>query len=179
VEAFPGSMLSGEHANGAGPYMMDTFRGLLSVFPASILPEKAISIASALVLLAAIFAIAYLWKQIYPKLKDSPFPAFEICASITMIALLITSLHSFIQDYALLLIAGIWSYQANRALLNSDAKNSIARTTNRFLLALPAVSWAYGFLPLICFAFKLMLWCAIALLISNLLLLRDHYRSKD
>ena len=166
----------GEHANSAGPYMMDTLRGLLSLVPR--LPEKAVSIISASALALAMVSIAYLWRNIYPRLLQTGFSrSFELCGSVSMIVLMLTSLHSFIQDYSLLLMAGFWTYKVNQ-LICAETPDKMAKATNIFILILPAVSWAYGFLPIFCFLLKLMMWSAVALLVSNLSMIKTILKAR-
>ena len=181
VRSFFDAVLGQEGTSvGTVAHMMDSVRGVLSVFCASYLSQNLILLLSAVVLLIALAATAWLWLTLYRDLKSKNMPAFELCTSFTIILMLATSLHCHTQDYVLLLLAGINIFFANRRMTKQANPNKALKIAIdvSLLFVLPLVSWLYAlkFVSIICYIVKPLMVASLLLMIMEFILVAQQTR---
>jgi hypothetical protein len=87
--------------------MMDSFRGFLAYVGT---PAVIVQILASTMVLVALAFIVYLWTYGFPYLKSRINWSFELCASISIILVLIFSMHCYSYDYLTETIPYIWLY---------------------------------------------------------------------
>ena len=105
--AYPNSLHESENYEVHEKYVLGSnFRAAIGMLP-FVTPDNATPIAIAAFALAA-FGVLVLWLKIYPRLQEASKPAFEICASVTTLLIVMFSIHANMYDYLSVAIAFIW-----------------------------------------------------------------------
>jgi hypothetical protein len=103
--AYPASLQGSEDYEVHEKYLVGSnFRAAIGLLP-FVTPDNATPIAIATFALATI-ATLYLWLKVFPRLETKP--AFEICASITTLLLVMFSIHANMYDYLSTAIGFVW-----------------------------------------------------------------------
>ena len=123
VIGYPEALLRGEKTLYVMPELMVNVRGQLLGLGVSESLTMAVSLAC---MLAAFLVVFLVWKSLYERLKQSEPMRFELCAAITVLLLVPTSVHAFAHDYVLLEIPCAWMFLWLLAKSSTKA-NKIAR----------------------------------------------------
>jgi glycosyl transferase family 87 len=92
-------------ASGMSEYDMQTFRGEVLLLTHNSTFARQISLAA---FGLTTLAILLLWIRTFPSLKRREPMAFELCASLSALAILTMSLHAHVQDCMLLFLPCVW-----------------------------------------------------------------------
>lgn len=160
--AFPQAILSGESGakgSGVAPEMMQNLRGVMVLFAGA--DTRAVHIAAAILGIIAIISIFVMWLRFKNQEKtNTEEPSIRdgrnyLIIALTLLLMLITSVHTHTQDYVLAVVASSMCFYVTyeRHLPSSAADSPLAQWTLRLALAFPVVSWlcffAMPFLQLI------------------------------
>lgn len=116
-------------------FMMSNLRGALAVLTGN---NSLASAASVIVSVFSCVTIAFLWFSLGKDRRNESM-RFELLASITIIVLLLTSIHCYVYDYILIAVPCVWLYQWCRRQGSGFTKVAIQIT---ILLASPFLWWA-------------------------------------
>lgn len=121
--------------SGVSPEHMQNLRGILHLLLHGSDAGRTISAVACIV---SALGLGYLWARVYPSIVLKEKYAFEICASISALTLLVFSLHTHAQDYIQVALPCIWLMSA--AL---DGASNMSDGERRFMRA-----FVYSFSPL-------------------------------
>jgi hypothetical protein len=124
---------------GVSPEHQQNIRGILTLlFRADTSGGRTTALLS---FALACLAVAYLWTKPYAVLCTRTVWAFQICATVTLLTMLVFSLHTHIQDYSLLVIPALWLWKAtDDPILVNRRQSKILRS---LILAFPVLSWIF------------------------------------
>lgn len=120
---------------GAVPGIMQNFRGALIALAGE---DNSVVLATCTIAwIASLVLTALMWLRLYPWLKSKTSHATNICVSITVLAMLIFSLNTYIYDYTAALIPCYLLYEW--ATIELHGKTALA--LRGALVLLPGYSW--------------------------------------
>lgn len=125
-------------SSGVSESEMQNFRGELLLWTHN--PDVAGKISVAVFIITAL-AIALLWMRIFPKLNQRDPRAFELCASLTVLAILTTSFHAHVQDYVVALLACTWLFTWITSDRTEPAAPWLRLSLTCAVAAFPVLSW--------------------------------------
>lgn len=124
---------------GVSPEHQQNVRGILTLLLSQ--DTGAGRIVALVSFVLAVVSVAYLWTKPYSALCLRTAWAFQLSASITILTMLVFSLHTHIQDFVLLVIPFIWLWKA------ADDQKLVSLRQRRILkalvLAYPVLSWIF------------------------------------
>lgn len=183
VLSYPKALLHGEtsaNVSGVAAIEMQNLRGELILLLGR--EDRFVHIAALAFFAAAVLLVCSLWFWGYPALQRikgrAENFAFEICAALSTIAMLLASPHTHTQDYVCVVISCVFLFHAFD-LWNAQSKRM--KFLRFLILSFPFLSWVFFIGK---FLFKLIciqpffLW-ALAVLILSLLELQVLLRSGE
>ncbi len=167
---YPQALLYGEtskEVSGVAPFQMQNLRGELFLLQGG---ETHIAHIAVLCFFAtAVVLLASMWFFVYPRLVNKisrPGAAFEICASITVLLMLIASPHTHAQEYLSATIPCVFLY---RAFNLSQANKLNMRIVRVAIISFPVFTWIsfiFGFLFKMILVQPLFFWAILILSIT-------------
>jgi hypothetical protein len=138
VLRYPTALLLGDTSgrfSGVPVFQMQNFRG---AFALSLGGEtSATRLAAGLLMFATAFGITWLWVKWMPQVRSGDNAKFRTLASITVLAMLASSLHSFPQDYLFAAIPCIWLWKW------TEDDHHFSKVVRTLILAFPILSWVF------------------------------------
>ena len=126
--------------SGVEPENMQNIRGMLVAFTHQ--DSSWGKAVAAGFFLSSIASVGFLWWKSYPKLAARNNWAFEICAALSILMMVIFSIHTHYQDYILMALAGTFLYASCEPA--PDDNSSLQKKRLRaWLLAYPMLSWTF------------------------------------
>lgn len=181
---YPQALLYGETSDkvsGVSGREMQNFRGELILLLRGH-EDKFVHLAAVAFFGAALLLLSALWIWGYPKLKQlsekSEHFAFDVCASLTTLLMLIASPHTHTQDF---LSCAIPCYLLYRCFDLSTPTNGRLKALRNLILAFPILSWVFfilKFLFQLAFMQPFFIW-AVAVLSLTILELKANLDHKE
>ncbi len=127
--------------SGVEPEMMQNIRGMIVAITNNTDTSFG-RITAGLAFIASVFAVGFMWFKSYPNLEKRTAWAFEICAALSTLSMIIFSVHTHTQDYVCMAIAGIFLYSS--CLEPGETVMDIRKQRLRnVLLIYPFLSWLF------------------------------------
>lgn len=117
------------------PAMMQNVRGILNLMTGN--DSSSVRMISAALCVITILMIGYLWTKPYKQLQSHSKYAFEIVSAVSMMIMLLFSIHTHAHDYCLFVCAAVWLYVS---VLDEPVSKS-TRWLKYLLVSYPLVSW--------------------------------------
>lgn len=131
---YPHAVLSGESTQFVTPNSMQNLRGLLGGLGVSQPVATGIGVTG---MFAGCGALFFVWRRIYPSLRQQEPMAFLLCASVSLLMMPLVSLHSYLYDYVFEAGALYWFW----VWLKTRPQNLRLRMQRAFLLTVPLYTW--------------------------------------
>ncbi len=137
--AWPNIVLHGETSDInrglIAPAMMQNVRGILNLMTGD--DSSSVRMISAALCVITILIIGYLWTKPYKQLQSHSKYAFEIVSAVSMMIMLLFSIHTHAHDYCLFVCAAVWLYVS---VLDAPVSKS-TKWLKYLLVSYPLVSW--------------------------------------
>jgi hypothetical protein len=117
------------------PAMMQNVRGILNLMIGD--DTSMVRMISAGLCIITIFLIGYLWTAPYKKLQHTTKYAFEVVSAVSMMIVLLFSVHTHAHDYCVFVCSCVWLYVAALDLAPSKAVSYL----KFFLVGFPIFGW--------------------------------------
>ncbi len=166
VAGYPRALWQAETSgavSGVNGEMMQDVRGALVILCGGDGPV--VHLGSALALVAGLGAVAWLWLRA-GKRGGCSREQFNLCASLTVLILLVTSPHTHVQDFLLSAIPCAWGYAAAE---RAACRSRPARLLQAMIIAMPALTWVFYLFRELFWLARLQPFFALALLMVALI----------
>ncbi|MBI2810384.1 MAG: hypothetical protein HYX67_06110 [Candidatus Melainabacteria bacterium] len=117
------------------PHMMQNVRGILNLITGD--DSSAVRLVSAGLCIVTILLIGYLWIVPYKRLQSVTKYAFEAISAISMMIMLVFSVHTHTHDYCVFVCSCVWLYVA----LGDLPETKIGRYLRILLVGYPFFGW--------------------------------------
>lgn len=145
VVNYPQALLYGETSSkvgGVSPFEMQNLRGELFIIQGG--ENHLVHLVSVACYGGVVLLLAALWILIFPRLKkaenENGGRSFEICASITILMMLIASPHTHTQEFLNAAVSCVFLF---KALNLSEAKSAHLGILRNAIISLPILSWVF------------------------------------
>ncbi|HEY9870323.1 MAG TPA: glycosyltransferase family 87 protein [Candidatus Obscuribacterales bacterium] len=178
VSVYPSALLAGEtsaRVSGVQAVLMQNVRGALELVTGG--GGNLVTGTSVLALVVVAIWVACVWLRIVRSGRDAA--AFEQGASLTTLALLVSSLHTHVQDYLMAAIPCLWLYASSSSANGIWREGKVLRA---LIIAFPALSWVFFLLtPLFLLARiqPYFLWAVVVMYLAYRLLERRLKSAAD
>jgi hypothetical protein len=135
---YPAALLLGDTSgkfSGVPVLQMQNFRGAFALSFG--METSATRLSAGLVALATAFGITWLWLKWMPEISAGNDRKFQTLASITTLGMLVSSLHSFAQDYLFAAIPCLWLWKW------TEEKHHFSTVVRVLILSFPIISWVF------------------------------------
>jgi hypothetical protein len=143
--AWPHALLMGEtssHVSGVSPITMQCLRGYLTLLMHGT-DAKVVAAISAIFFVAGLLAVAAIWWHFSRRRSAQGEPVesgseddFRFSSALTFLLMAITSMHTHVYDYLMMLLPAIWLFDLSRRDQSVEAK-----ILQALVLIYPVASW--------------------------------------
>lgn len=143
VAAYPAALLRGETSSGVSGVhgeLMQNLRGELVLLVGA--DNRMVHLISLAALAVVALLVALLWLYVARRKAISDNFSFDLCSSLTTLALLASSPHTHVQDYLLAVVPCAWLYALSK---NADHGSGKIKILRGLIIAFPVLSWVFYF----------------------------------
>jgi hypothetical protein len=178
VSVYPSALLAGEtsgRVSGVQVVLMQNVRGELELVTGG--GGNLVTGTSLLALVVVAIGLTWVWLRIVRSGPEAT--VFEQGASLTTLALLVSSLHTHVQDYLMVAIPCLWLYAAS---LSDNGSSREGKVLRGLIIAFPALSWVFFLLTpqfLLARIQPYFIWAVLMMWLSFRMLKRSLSRRAD